>query len=60
MKKLLTLFITVTLIGFSGNLMAAINIKLGLVTKPGSAQNVAAEKFGGSVQFEGVLFRLHL
>jgi tripartite ATP-independent transporter DctP family solute receptor len=45
MKKLLTLFITVTLIGFSGNLMAAINIKLGLVTKPGSAQNVAAEKF---------------
>ena len=45
MKKFLTLFIMVTLICFAGNSMAAINIKLGVVTKPGSAQNIAAEKF---------------
>ena len=45
MKRLLTLFIMVTLICFSGNSMAAVNIKLGVVTKPGSAQNIAAEKF---------------
>ncbi len=45
MKRFLALFIMVTLICFSGNSMAAINIKLGVVTKPGSAQNIAAEKF---------------
>lgn len=30
---------------FSGNAFAATQIKLGVVTKPGSAQNIAAEKF---------------
>ena len=45
MKKLLALIIMLTVISFSGTAMAAIIIKLGVVTKPGSAQNVAAEKF---------------
>lgn len=35
----------VTLISFSGSAIAAMKIKLGVVTKPGSAQNIAAEKF---------------
>ncbi len=45
MKRFLTLFIMVTLMCSAGNSMAATNIKLGVVTKPGSAQNIAAEKF---------------
>ena len=45
MKKLLALLTMVTLISFSGPAIAAMKIKLGVVTKPGSAQNIAAEKF---------------
>ena len=45
MKKLLALLTMVTLISFSGSAIAAMKIKLGVVTKPGSAQNIAAEKF---------------
>jgi tripartite ATP-independent transporter DctP family solute receptor len=45
MKKLLTLLTMVTLISFSGSAIGAMKIKLGVVTKPGSAQNIAAEKF---------------
>jgi tripartite ATP-independent transporter DctP family solute receptor len=45
MKKLIALLTMVTLISFSGSAIAAMKIKLGVVTKPGSAQNIAAEKF---------------
>lgn len=45
MKRFLMFFIMVTILSFSGNAMAVIKIKLGVVTKPGSAQNIAAEKF---------------
>jgi len=45
MKKLLALLTIVILISFSGSAIAAMKIKLGVVTKPGSAQNIAAEKF---------------
>ena len=45
MKKLLALLTMVTLITFSGSAIAAMKIKLAVVTKPGSAQNIAAEKF---------------
>ncbi len=45
MKRFLMFFIMVTILCFSGNAMAVIKIKLGVVTKPGSAQNIAAEKF---------------
>jgi tripartite ATP-independent transporter DctP family solute receptor len=45
MKKLIALLTIVTLISFSGSAIAAMQIKLGVVTKPGSAQNIAAEKF---------------
>ena len=45
MKKLIILMTAATMILSSGAAMAAIKIKLGVVTKPGSAQNIAAEKF---------------
>ena len=45
MKKLLIVLSVVTLFCFSGNSFAATKIKVGVVTKPGSAQNIAAEKF---------------
>jgi len=45
MKKLFAFLVTVSLIFFSNSAMAEINIKLGVVTKPGSAQNIVAEKF---------------
>ena len=45
MKKLLALLTMFALISFSGPAIAAMKIKLGVVTKPGSAQNIAAEKF---------------
>jgi len=45
MKKLLAFIAMFSLIFFSGAEAAAIKIKLGVVTKPGSAQNIAAEKF---------------
>ncbi|OQY51764.1 MAG: ABC transporter substrate-binding protein [Desulfobacteraceae bacterium 4572_89] len=45
MKKFLIFLLVSTLFFFSGNSFAATKIKLGVVTKPGSAQNIAAEKF---------------
>lgn len=45
MKKLFTILILLTIIFSSSITMAAIKIKLGVVTKPGSAQNIVAEKF---------------
>lgn len=45
MKKLFVLMLAATMILSSGVALAVINIKLGVVTKPGSAQNIAAEKF---------------
>lgn len=45
MKKLFTLMLVFTVFIFSSNALAAVKIKLGVVTKPGSAQNIVAEKF---------------
>lgn len=45
MKRFGTLFIMVIMICFSNTAIAAVKIKLGVVTKPGSAQNIVAEKF---------------
>ncbi len=45
MKKFLALLIVFTVIFYANAAMAAIEIKLGVVTKPGSAQNIVAEKF---------------
>lgn len=45
MKKLSVLLIVTAVIFWCGNAMAVTNIKLAVVTKPGSAQNIAAEKF---------------
>lgn len=45
MKKYIAIAIAITFILGSGTAMAAMKIKLGVVTKPGSAQNIAAEKF---------------
>jgi len=45
MKRFGTLFIMVSMICFSNTAIAAVKIKLGVVTKPGSAQNIVAEKF---------------
>ena len=45
MKRLFILILAVAMILSSGTAMAAMKIKLGVVTKPGSAQNIAAEKF---------------
>ena len=45
MKKLLAFVAMLSFIFFSGAEAAEIKIKLGVVTKPGSAQNIAAEKF---------------
>ena len=46
MKKHLALFLALTLSIVSAHTAsAALEIKLGVVTKPGSAQNVVAEKF---------------
>lgn len=45
MKKLIVLFAAGLFICFSANAGAVTKIKLGVVTKPGSAQNIAAEKF---------------
>lgn len=44
MKKLLWIIICALLM-YSGSAMALTRIKLGVVTKPGSAQNIVAEKF---------------
>ncbi|MDY6792414.1 MAG: TRAP transporter substrate-binding protein [Thermodesulfobacteriota bacterium] len=45
MKKLIIMMVLGTFICFTTTAMAAMKIKLGVVTKPGSAQNIAAEKF---------------
>jgi len=45
MKKRLAFMLVVSLLLISSNALAAVKIKLGVVTKPGSAQNIAAEKF---------------
>jgi len=45
MKKLFTFMLVVTVLLFSSNALAVTKIKLGVATKPGSAQNIAAEKF---------------
>ncbi|MCP4116221.1 MAG: TRAP transporter substrate-binding protein [Desulfobacteraceae bacterium] len=45
MKKLSLILSTVLLLAFSTPSTAALKIKLGVVTKPGSAQNIVAEKF---------------
>jgi len=45
MKRFRTLFIMVIIICFADTAIAAVKIKLGVVTKPGSAQNIVAEKF---------------
>ncbi|MGW8324264.1 MAG: TRAP transporter substrate-binding protein [Desulfobacterales bacterium] len=45
MKKCLVLMAVVSFICFSTPAIAEMKVKLGVVTKPGSAQNIAAEKF---------------
>jgi tripartite ATP-independent transporter DctP family solute receptor len=45
MKRFLVIITMATIFLFSGSAMAVIKVKLGVVTKPGSAQNIAAEKF---------------
>lgn len=45
MKKCLVLMAVVSFICFSTPANAEMKVKLGVVTKPGSAQNIAAEKF---------------
>ncbi len=50
MKKRLLLMVTVLLLAFSTPSTAALKIKLGVVTKPGSAQNIVAEKFKALVE----------
>ncbi len=45
MKKCLLIMTVFTISFYSGSAMAFIGIKLGVVTKPGSAQNIVAEKF---------------
>jgi len=45
MKKCLVLMAVVSFICFSTPSIAEMKVKLGVVTKPGSAQNIAAEKF---------------
>ncbi|BBO93354.1 TRAP transporter substrate-binding protein [Desulfosarcina ovata] len=45
MKKTVLFIAAVALLAFTGTAMADINIKLAVVTKPGSAQNIVAAKF---------------
>ncbi|MEA1968134.1 MAG: TRAP transporter substrate-binding protein [Thermodesulfobacteriota bacterium] len=45
MKKNFILMLIASLFFFSSNALAATKIKLAVVTKPGSAQNIVAEKF---------------
>jgi tripartite ATP-independent transporter DctP family solute receptor len=45
MRKILPLLTLLFFVLFSPESSAALNIKLGVVTKPGSAQNIVAEKF---------------
>ena len=50
MKKSVVLITVLMLLVFSGAAMAKMNIKLAVVTKPGSAQNIAAEKFKSLIE----------
>ena len=50
MKKLIWLIIVCVLSSYSGSALAMTRIKLGVVTKPGSAQNIVAEKFKGLIE----------
>ena len=45
MKKSVVLMAAALVLAVAGSAMAAINIKLAVVTKPGSAQNIVADKF---------------
>jgi len=45
MKKLLSVITLFAVICYSVSAMAMTRIKLGVVTKPGSAQSIVAEKF---------------
>ena len=45
MKKITVLLLTAVFLFCAGNAAAVIHIKLAVVTKPGSAQNIVAEKF---------------
>ena len=45
MKKFSFILVMLTMMLFSATAMAEMKIKLGVVTKPGSAQNIVAEKF---------------
>ncbi len=45
MKRFIAVITMTIIFLFSGSAMAVIKVKLGVVTKPGSAQNIAAEKF---------------
>jgi len=45
MKRFLALVTMIIIFVFANTAMAVIKVKLGVVTKPGSAQNIAAEKF---------------
>ncbi len=50
MKKSIVLMAVSMLLVFSGAAMAKMTIKLAVVTKPGSAQNIAAEKFKSLIE----------
>ncbi|HKK90611.1 MAG TPA: TRAP transporter substrate-binding protein [Desulfobacteraceae bacterium] len=45
MKRLIAMALVCAVLFLAGTALAGTQIKLGLVTKPGSAQNIAAEKF---------------
>ena len=50
MKKWVAVAVAAAVVFFSGTAMAGLKIKLGVVTKPGSAQNIAAEKFKALIE----------
>ena len=50
MKKIFTSLLVASLLIFANNVQAVTKIKLGVVTKPGSAQNIVAEKFKGLIE----------
>jgi tripartite ATP-independent transporter DctP family solute receptor len=54
MKKVLSLWVMLGVICFSSNTFAIVKIKLGVVTKPGSAQNIVAEKFKALIEKRSV------
>lgn len=50
MKSSLALVVGLALLVFTGTALAGIDIKLAVVTKPGSAQNIVAEKFKSLIE----------